>query len=80
MQDKIWGPAGIIACPACRTVNFEIPTSEDETVITCRCGTILGTMSSLRTLTHREKCGRTNAKLVKAGEPRSLHAQTPWRV
>jgi hypothetical protein len=68
MQDKIWGPAGIIACPACRTVNFEIPPAE-EVVLTCRCGAILGSMSSLRALTQNEKRGLVTAKLVKAGAP-----------
>lgn len=70
MADKIRGQAGVIMCPHCERTRFIIPPDDtDDPIITCSCGTVLGTLSSLRACSDDETLTRaTTTRLKKSSD------------
>jgi len=68
MVDEIRGQAGAIMCPHCEQTRFDIPWGDGgDPIITCGCGTVLGTMNSLRACSNDETLTNvTTARLKKS--------------
>jgi hypothetical protein len=64
MAEEIRGQAGTIMCPHCEQTRFDIPHADDP-ILTCRCGTVLGMLHSLRAYCDDETLTHVTARLKK---------------
>jgi uncharacterized Zn finger protein len=67
MVEEIYGQAGTIMCPHCEQTRFEMPKDDtDDPIIKCSCGTVLGTLYSLRAYSDDKTLTHATARLKKS--------------
>ena len=65
-MEEITGSLGIVECATCESTRFAIPSSENnDPLIKCRCGAIVGPIFSLRAFANGEAHAHVNANLQK---------------